>query len=714
MQIRSLVVCLTLLSTAITVSAQAPPAAVQQARPHLKRDRTQRVLIPRIVQCEDERIVTDQLIDLASVAPGSVRRRALIALGRIGSPRGVAPLIAALSTSREPSIRAVAAFSLGEIESHYAAEALIDRLQDPKESPLVRARAAEALGKIASNATSAAALGSYATKTLAGLVAKQLPDPARQLEEEEKLFASLSITALLRLRKPETTAAVATQLRSSNSDLRWQAANALARMAEGIGPFVPALIAALGDKEPLVRAHAARALAVAKDKQAVPPLLALINDSDQRVVANAINALGVLADARAVPQLVALGEGLLADYGRFDRRTDGLPPQRNLLFLIATALGNIADAKALPFLKSLRLLDGKLGAAPEIEIAIAKFGQDAFLDAGALKLPKDDWRAMRAYAQGLGALKTERARFLLLDLLGGRLAGKPDSRAIPGILGALAASKADGLREILIDQLKSEDVIVRAAAAELLGELGDASRIVTAALEEALKTARSDKMNDARIAIIEAAAKLRQPLAAQLLSGPTRDEDYVVRKRAAQLIQEMGGEEDSLVVQVGPVKTEHDRSYWRRMALLATTRKNPVAVIRTRKGNIRIELFASDAPMTVDNFMQLARQGFYNGLSFMRVVPNFVIQGGDPRGDMNGWPGYQIRCEINQHAYGTGAVGMALSGKDTGGSQFFITHSPQPHLDGGYTVFGRVIAGMEVVTRIARDDRIESIELIGN
>ncbi|HET9530331.1 MAG TPA: peptidylprolyl isomerase, partial [Blastocatellia bacterium] len=100
------------------------------------------------------------------------------------------------------------------------------------------------------------------------------------------------------------------------------------------------------------------------------------------------------------------------------------------------------------------------------------------------------------------------------------------------------------------------------------------------------------------------------------------------------------------------------------------------------------------------------------GLTFMRVVPNFVRQGGDPRNDMNGGPGYQIRCEINYRRYGTGSVGMALSGKDTGGSQFFITHSPQPHLDGGYTVFGQVIEGMDVVNRIARGDTIERIEII--
>jgi cyclophilin family peptidyl-prolyl cis-trans isomerase len=138
----------------------------------------------------------------------------------------------------------------------------------------------------------------------------------------------------------------------------------------------------------------------------------------------------------------------------------------------------------------------------------------------------------------------------------------------------------------------------------------------------------------------------------------------------------------------------------------------PQAVIHTKRGLITLELFADEAPLTVDNFVTLARKGFFNGLTFHRVVPNFVIQGGDPRADGEGGPGYQIRCEINQQPYKRGTVGMALSGKDTGGSQFFITHAPQPHLDGGYTVFGQVVTGMEVVDQITRGDVIEKITIV--
>jgi cyclophilin family peptidyl-prolyl cis-trans isomerase len=131
--------------------------------------------------------------------------------------------------------------------------------------------------------------------------------------------------------------------------------------------------------------------------------------------------------------------------------------------------------------------------------------------------------------------------------------------------------------------------------------------------------------------------------------------------------------------------------------------------VTTAKGSFTIELLPDDATLTVDNFVQLAKRGYFDGISFHRIVPNFVIQDGDPRGDGNGGPGYQIRCEINTVPYDRAALGMALSGKDTGGSQWFVTHSPQPHLDGGYTVFGRVVAGMEVVDSIVRGDVIRSI-----
>ena len=113
-----------------------------------------------------------------------------------------------------------------------------------------------------------------------------------------------------------------------------------------------------------------------------------------------------------------------------------------------------------------------------------------------------------------------------------------------------------------------------------------------------------------------------------------------------------------------------------------------------------------DAPLTVANFIALARKGFFRNNAIHRLVPDFVVQAGDPRGDGEGGPGYTIRDELNELPYLRGTVGMALDWEDTGGSQFFITHSPQPHLDARYTVFGRVVNGMDVVDRLVQWDVI--------
>ncbi|MFL6274002.1 MAG: peptidylprolyl isomerase [Blastocatellia bacterium] len=711
-------ILLLLLSTLL--AAQAPPTTTPSRKPSLKRDRTQRILYPKIIQYEDERWSQNDLLEILQLPHGGARRRALLAMARIGYPSALGALIDVLNAdrsaeNRDPELRALAAFALGEIESQHAASYLVQHLDPAVESSvLVRARCAEALGKIASSKMAAAALGDYGVKGIAEQLVALLPSPEKPFaSEDHKLLVELTLTALLRLRQPTTVEAIATQLHSPDPDIRWEAANALARIRDGIQPAVTHLLPLLDDTNPLVRANAARALGVAKATQATDGLIKRLADTDARVTASAINALGAIGDAKAVDPLVASGNSQLADYRAFDRDKSGVPPPQNLLLLIATALGNIKDPRALPFLKALRLADGRLGSFPEVEVALARFGEKEFFDVPAtVKLASNDWRAMAYYAQGLGQLGGERARAILLDLLSGKSYGKPDSRALPNILNAMAAAKVEGLRDTLLEQLKADDVVVRATAAELLGNTDDASEKVTSALEAAYKAARKDPMNDARVAILEAAQKLKHPLNLQALADETRDEDYVVRRRAAELLVQSKFDMSAQKLTIGKVTTGHDKKYWQRMAQLTESRQRPIAVIHTRKGDIRIELYSQDAPMTVDNFMKLARSGFYNGLEFVRVVPNFVIQGGDPRGDQNGGPGYQIRDEINLRRYQTGTVGMALSGKDTGGSQFFITHAPQPHLDGGYTVFGQVIEGMDVVNKIARGDKMERVEII--
>jgi peptidyl-prolyl cis-trans isomerase B (cyclophilin B) len=149
------------------------------------------------------------------------------------------------------------------------------------------------------------------------------------------------------------------------------------------------------------------------------------------------------------------------------------------------------------------------------------------------------------------------------------------------------------------------------------------------------------------------------------------------------------------------------------------------AVIETTKGTITIELFDKEAPNTVANFEKLAAKGYYDGVKFHRVIPDFMVQGGDPTGTGMGGPGYEIECEINPRKHGKGALSMAhkgqckhdpktgakLQGRCTGGSQFFITHGPTPHLDGIHTVFGQVSGGQEVVDKIGQGDKMNKVTI---
>jgi peptidyl-prolyl cis-trans isomerase B (cyclophilin B) len=137
------------------------------------------------------------------------------------------------------------------------------------------------------------------------------------------------------------------------------------------------------------------------------------------------------------------------------------------------------------------------------------------------------------------------------------------------------------------------------------------------------------------------------------------------------------------------------------------------ALLQTDKGDIELELYPQHAPKTVNNFVFLAQEGFYDGVTFHRVISDFMIQGGDPTGTGRGGPGYKFEDEVkgNPLTHETGVISMANAGPNTNGSQFFITHSPQPHLNGNHTVFGKVTVGQDVVDAIRQGDRIVKVEI---
>ena len=217
---------------------------------------------------------------------------------------------------------------------------------------------------------------------------------------------------------------------------------------------------------------------------------------------------------------------------------------------------------------------------------------------------------------------------------------------------------------------------------------------------------------DVRRGIIEALPDLMSALGhdsslIRILIDGILDKSYIVRRSAAQVYENSLHEDKGKLVP--PAETRISEKDIR--GALAQYATNPYAEIITNRGKIKLELYFDQAPLTVMNFISLVKSGFYTGLIFHRVVPNFVIQGGDPRGDGWGGPGYYIRCEYSDEPYIKGTVGIATSGKDTGGSQFFITLSPQPHLNARYTVFGQVTSGMDVAEQIVRGDTIQQITI---
>jgi peptidyl-prolyl cis-trans isomerase B (cyclophilin B) len=153
------------------------------------------------------------------------------------------------------------------------------------------------------------------------------------------------------------------------------------------------------------------------------------------------------------------------------------------------------------------------------------------------------------------------------------------------------------------------------------------------------------------------------------------------------------------------------KSYNSPIPMIIDVNKKYTATIKTAKGDLVLELYPKDAPVTVNNFVSLAKKGFYNGVTFHRVIPGFMAQGGDPTGTGAGGPGYKFQDEFSQRTNVTGALSMANSGPNTNGSQFFICYAPQPHLNGKHTVFGQLTQGMDVLTKLVNGDKMIEVTI---
>ncbi len=727
----------TTLSALLLLVVLFTTASAQQ--PHLNRPVSAiptNVLL-RIMRAEDERRWDQDLASLLADKSAPVRRRAALAMGRIGDDRAVPALVELFKTESDPDVRQMIAFAIGEIESPDGADALIEVLGDTRAPGEMRARAVEALGKIGGALLSSAPRDQTEPKPAderltkirtAILDALMFEGGRRSMPDRETIL--LGLTAVLRT-KPEGAGLVIVRfLGYSDPRIVADALNTMARLRLKDGSEQVRQL--LGSGDAVVRANAARVAGANEDKQAFDALLArALNDEDLRVRVSAIRALGSLKDPRATAPLLVVGQQVL---NRYKTSQPANPEAANELLELAAALGRIEQSTdnkdVVHWLLSLREKQG--ATAPEIDSAFARVAPRSYFFAhGTSKWGPlfSTWREASAAAQALGEIAKadikpdwieygtkNKFRDALDPALGcharPQLSGSPDRRclvvpgfAVPELLRAFVLFKPTNLEKMLRSYLNEKDVIIRATAAELLGEQPPNEANVRV-LIDALRGALKDKdSNDAALAVLGALAKQKTKEANDAIKTALDSSDHLIRRRAVALLKANGVGDFSN--RIGTVKTRNTDADYRRA--IARIGKHVTATLVTSKGSFTIEFLPEDALLTVANFVQLARKGYFNGITFHRVVPNFVIQGGDPRGDGNGGPGYSIRCEINEEPFERAAVGMALSGKDTGGSQWFVTHSPQPHLDGGYTVFGRVIRGMDVVDNIARGDVIRRV-----
>jgi cyclophilin family peptidyl-prolyl cis-trans isomerase/HEAT repeat protein len=624
------------------------------------------------------------LIRLLADGEARVRRRAALAVGRVGLSEGVEPLVTLLSDD-DMEVRQMAAFALGLIDNGAARPALLAALKDV--SPIVQGRAAEALGAIGDRSDAAAVSEMVQAHIKAGALSGIGPDDLTYPLAPPVEAVRLGLYALVALGSYDALSAAALDANGQPVSAWWPAAYALQRL--GDARAAPALVAMVKTPGRYTAAFAARGLGVMKAAAATAPLQQLVEQrgAHPAVVIQATRALAAIGDAGAAP----LFRTIVAD-GDTDviLRVEAL-----------NALGSMVTAENADLLLDL-LSDTSPAIRAGAMRALARLDGETFLSALSGLDPDRDWTVRAAQAAALGELPPALAGGRLIAMLKDR-----DQRVIPGVLAALVASKAPGAERILLERLKADDFVVRAAAANGLGDLKATS--AAPALIEAYRAADGDSTYTARAAILTALDRLDPNAAGPLLQEALRDREWALRVRAAELYRRRGADE-SIAQTIRPASGGPPASEAGWQALL-NPRFSPHAYIETDRGTIEIELAVLDAPRTVNNFIALARSGFFNGIAIHRVVPDFVIQDGDPRGDSEGGPGYTLRDEINQRPYLRGTVGMALDWEDTGGSQFFITHSPQPHLDGRYTVFGHVVDGMDVVDRIQQWDVVRRVRI---
>lgn len=624
-----------------------------------------------LLALEDRRAFDASTLESAArSADPAIRSRAALALGRIGDPRA-RPLLVALLADGSGEVRASAAFGSQVLGDPTLTSELTPLLAGPDAA--VVAAAAKAVGFLAR--------GDGQDALVAAIPGAASPEPRATI-----------LRSLWRFAAPATEAAALAWVNDPDPRVRFGAVYAIAR--KPLESSRAALTAALGDSEADTAAYAARALGILAKPESIDPLLAVLDSGKTPLVTNSLVALEAILE-----------------------KNPGANVPREKVARIVALAGDANPNVAVPALTVLRQFAGSdrevfrrlwsiatTGAGRRRAVALASSAavlRDNAFPALETAAKSADPALRAAAAESLAYLSFPKAAALRQTL-----AADPHPLVRGAVLTGLGTGEAVQANRAVVDRtLADSDAGVRAAAIEALTRAGGPG--ILPVLADALAKAGTASEPDVPIAVIAAAEKFRSdPAARALVETAYRHPSPLVSRLARRsLLQNFRADPAAFPVrEFAPSRSPADYAN-----LVAEAARPLTASVETARGTFQIRLAGAAAPITVANFVSLVRRNYFDGATVHRVVPNFVIQDGDPTGTGNGGPGYEIRDELNPIEYGEGTVGMALSGPDTGGSQWFVTHAPQPHLDGIYTVFGQVVSGQDVVERIEQGDRINRV-----
>ncbi len=659
------------------------------------RRRTENIEI--ILRIQDRRTVHDgKLIALLSDDQPAVRRRAYLAFASIQDTTALPMLIRGL-IDPEPGVQEAAAVAIGQtgvlLSVPHRAELEHDLIWNRLHMTQVPDRLIEEIGKFGTV---------DGLKDLVIRIGNAYPR-----RYEGGMIMGIARFAIRGIIDP---GAVRYLLVSAKTDepVPWEALYALQRI--GDDPESRAemeyLVQLRNDRDPLVRLNLAVLLGKLRDvRVARDPLIRLASsDDDWRVRVSALRSLALYPLA-ADPQALDIFRRAFFD-GNMHIVLAAIAALRSSDLTPADTSG--AARELLDELVAVAANDGN--AFPWQHQAEAAATLASLLRSTAFPhLVYSSWPNAHLQAdvlRALGATGVEESAMPLLAAL-------DDDRAIVRCgaldgLATLARLRTDDralrrtIRSMLPGLCSSGDVAVIATAAGMMADSIFADPKSTPDLLRLVPGLRGPDNIEALLEVISALGELGDNQAVpQLIDLLQESERPVATEAAAALRRLTGTDYSARISQREPLYTDFDFAYLR--ALPETIR----VVISTARGDITAELYKDLAPFTIMSMLKLSSQrGFFRGLTFHRVVPNFVIQGGCPRGDGWGGPGYTLRSEFSTVRFRTGTIGIASAGKDTEGSQFFITHSPQPHLDGRYTIIGNVIDGQHVVDALERDDRL--------